>query len=78
MATLGAYSLLANEQRLKFPEVPVSELVAALPEAPQVVQYEQQSWLPTKVAWRRDLDGEEEMSTEQEEKTLSDGRSLLY
>jgi len=37
MATLGAYSLLANEQRLKFPVVPVSELVAALPEAPQVV-----------------------------------------
>jgi len=35
--TLGAYRLLANEQRLKFPAVPVSELVAALPEAPQVV-----------------------------------------
>ncbi len=59
MATLGAYRLLANEQRLKFPAVPVSELVAALPEAPQVVSYEQQSWLPTEVAWRRDLDGEE-------------------
>jgi len=37
MATLGAYSLLANEQQLKFPAVPVSELVAALPEAPQVI-----------------------------------------
>ena len=59
MATLGAYSLLANEQQLKFPAVPVSELVAALPEAPQVVSYEHQSWLPTEVAWRGDLDGEE-------------------
>jgi hypothetical protein len=59
MSTLGAYRLLANEQRLKFPAVPVSELVVALSKAPQVVQYEQQSWLPTEVACRRDLDGEE-------------------
>ena len=42
-------------QRLHFHEVPVSELVAALPEVPQVKQYEVLGWLPTEVAWRRDL-----------------------
>ncbi|GLV55910.1 GNAT family N-acetyltransferase [Dictyobacter sp. S3.2.2.5] len=42
-------------QRLKFQKVPVSELVAALPEAPQVKRYELLGWLPTEVAWRRDL-----------------------
>jgi|SRR5579859_975350 len=42
-------------QRLQFQEVPVAELVAALPEAPQVKQYEQLGWLPTEIAWRRNL-----------------------
>jgi len=38
-----------------FREVPVPELVAALPDAPQVRQYEQEGWLPDEVAWRKDL-----------------------
>lgn len=42
-------------QRLKFQEVPVSELVAVLPEVPQVKQYELLGWLPTEIAWRHDL-----------------------
>ena len=42
-------------QRLGFHEVPVSELVAALPAAPQVQKYKVLGWLPTEVAWRRDL-----------------------
>ena len=45
----------ASRQRLKFHEVPVSELVAVLPEAPQVKPYEVLGWLPTEVAWRGDL-----------------------
>jgi N-acetylglutamate synthase-like GNAT family acetyltransferase len=39
-----------------FCEVPVPELVAALPEAFQVQHYAELGWLPTEVAWRRDLD----------------------
>ena len=42
-------------QRLHFQEVPVAELVAVLGEAPQVRRYELLGWLPTEVAWRRDL-----------------------
>ena len=42
-------------QRLNFHEVPVSELVEVLPEVPQVKQYKLLGWLPTEVAWRRDL-----------------------
>jgi N-acetylglutamate synthase-like GNAT family acetyltransferase len=42
-------------RQLGFREVPVSELVAALPQAPQVRQYERLGWLPTEVAWRCDL-----------------------
>ena len=38
-----------------FHEVPVSELIAVLPDAPQVHRYEMLGWLPTEVAWRRDL-----------------------
>ena len=38
-----------------FHEVPVPELVAALPAAPQVRHYDALGWLPTEVAWRRDL-----------------------
>ncbi len=44
-------------RRLGWLRVPVSELVAALPHAPQVVRYEMLGWLPTEVAWRYDLDG---------------------
>jgi hypothetical protein len=40
---------------LGFREVPVSELVAALPEAPQVRQYAALGWLSTEVAWRCDV-----------------------
>jgi N-acetylglutamate synthase-like GNAT family acetyltransferase len=43
--------------RLGFREVPVPELVAALPNAPQVRQYAQLGRLPTEVAWRLDLVG---------------------
>ena len=41
--------------RLGFREVPVNQLVAALPDAPQVRQYGRLGWLPSEVAWRRDL-----------------------
>jgi N-acetylglutamate synthase-like GNAT family acetyltransferase len=42
-------------QRHGFREVPVPELVAALPDAPQVLRYAELGWLPTEVAWRCDL-----------------------
>jgi putative hydrolase of HD superfamily len=38
-----------------FREVPVDEVVAALPAAFQVQHYRELGWLPTEVAWRRDL-----------------------
>jgi amino-acid N-acetyltransferase len=38
-----------------FAEVPVPELVAVLPDAFQVHHYREIGWLPTEVAWRRDL-----------------------
>jgi N-acetylglutamate synthase-like GNAT family acetyltransferase len=38
-----------------FRQVPVPELVAALPDAPQVRHYQERGWLPTEVAWRLDL-----------------------
>ena len=41
--------------RQGFREVPVAELVAALPDAPQVRRYHEQGWLPNEVAWRKDL-----------------------
>ncbi|MFN8501294.1 GNAT family N-acetyltransferase [Kouleothrix sp.] len=41
--------------RMGFREVPVPELVAALPAAPQVRHYDALGWLPTEVAWRIDL-----------------------
>ncbi len=41
--------------RLGFRAAPVPELVAALPDAPQVRRYQELGWLPTEVAWRRDL-----------------------
>ncbi|HET9223944.1 MAG TPA: GNAT family N-acetyltransferase [Roseiflexaceae bacterium] len=44
--------------RLGFREVPVPQLVAALPDAPQVRRYEELGWLPTEVAWVLELDGE--------------------
>ena len=42
-------------RRLGFQEVPVPELVAALPDTPQVRHYTALGWLPTEVAWRRDV-----------------------
>jgi N-acetylglutamate synthase-like GNAT family acetyltransferase len=42
-------------QRQGFYEVPVAELCAALPGSFQVRYYEQLGWLPTEVAWRRDI-----------------------
>jgi N-acetylglutamate synthase-like GNAT family acetyltransferase len=41
--------------RQGFREVPVPDLVAALPDAPQVQHYDQQGWLPDEVAWCTDL-----------------------
>jgi N-acetylglutamate synthase-like GNAT family acetyltransferase len=42
-------------KRFGFHEVTVAELLTALPDAPQVREYEIRGWLPTEVAWRRDL-----------------------
>jgi N-acetylglutamate synthase-like GNAT family acetyltransferase len=42
--------------RQGFCEIPVPELVAALPDAPQVRHYDEQGWLPDEIAWRRDLE----------------------
>lgn len=44
-------------QRYGFDEVPVDELVQALPESFQVRHYETLGWLPTEIAWRRRLYG---------------------
>jgi N-acetylglutamate synthase-like GNAT family acetyltransferase len=44
-------------RRLGFHEVPVSEVVAALPNVPQIRQYAALGWLQTEVAWRRDVAG---------------------
>jgi N-acetylglutamate synthase-like GNAT family acetyltransferase len=41
--------------RQGFSEVSVPELVAALPDAPQVRHYDEQGWLPDEVAWRTEL-----------------------
>lgn len=42
-------------RRHGFREVPVDELVAAMPDTPQVLRYRELGWLPTEVAWRREL-----------------------
>jgi N-acetylglutamate synthase-like GNAT family acetyltransferase len=42
-------------QRLGFHEVPVSEVVAKLPDAPQVRRYASTGALPTEIAWRCEL-----------------------
>jgi N-acetylglutamate synthase-like GNAT family acetyltransferase len=39
-------------QRFGFVEVPVDELVRALPDAPQVRYYAANGWLPSEIAWR--------------------------
>jgi N-acetylglutamate synthase-like GNAT family acetyltransferase len=44
--------------KLGFSEAPVPELVAALPDAPQVRRYQELGWLPTEVAWRLELETE--------------------
>jgi N-acetylglutamate synthase-like GNAT family acetyltransferase len=41
--------------KLGFREAPVPELVAALPDSPQVHRYEELGWLPTEVAWVLEL-----------------------
>jgi len=48
----GAGSYFAG---IGFVESPVEELVAALPNAPQVVRFAALGWLSTEVAWRIDL-----------------------
>lgn len=42
-------------QRQGFREVPVDELVTALPAAPQVRTFDQLGWLHSEVAWRKDV-----------------------
>lgn len=46
----GAYWLKTG-----FVEVPVSEIEAALPDAPQVADFDRRGWLPTEIAYRLDL-----------------------
>jgi N-acetylglutamate synthase-like GNAT family acetyltransferase len=41
--------------RQGFCEVPVPELVEALPDAPQVHHYRDIGWLPTEIAWRLEV-----------------------
>ena len=41
--------------RQGFQEVPVPELVKALPDAPQVHHYRDIGWLPTEIAWRLEV-----------------------
>jgi hypothetical protein len=41
--------------RQGFYEVPVPELVEALPDAPQVHHYRNIGWLPTEIAWRLEV-----------------------
>jgi N-acetylglutamate synthase-like GNAT family acetyltransferase len=41
--------------RQGFCEVPVPELVEALPDAPQVHHYRDIGWLPTEIAWRLEI-----------------------
>jgi N-acetylglutamate synthase-like GNAT family acetyltransferase/ADP-ribose pyrophosphatase YjhB (NUDIX family) len=55
---LYAFSTGAGEyfKRRGYCQVPVAELVASLPHAPQVLDYTRIGWLATEVAWRRDLD----------------------
>jgi len=48
----GAGSYFAG---IGFVESPVEELVAALPNAPQVIRFAALGWLSTEVAWRIDL-----------------------
>lgn len=56
-STLYAFSTDAQDYwtRRGFRQVPVEELVAALPDAPQVHLFREIGWLPTEVAWRYDL-----------------------
>ena len=42
-------------QRFGFREVPVEEVITALPNSPQVSHFARVGWLPTEVAWRKDL-----------------------
>lgn len=42
-------------QRLGFREVSVHEVINALPDSPQVNHFDRIGWLPTEVAWRKDL-----------------------
>ena len=48
----GAGSYFAG---IGFVESPVEELVAALPNAPQVIRFAALGWLSTELAWRIDL-----------------------
>ena len=42
-------------QRFGFREVSVREVIDALPDSPQVNHFDRIGWLPTEIAWRRDL-----------------------
>ncbi len=45
----------AYYRRTGYVEAPVVELTDALPDVPQVRQYERLGWLPTEIAWRKPL-----------------------
>ena len=55
VATYLLFAITAMRVALKVREVPVPELVADLPNAPQVQHYDQHGWLPDEVAWYKDL-----------------------
>ena len=42
-------------QRFGFREVSVREVIDALPDSPQVNHFDRIGWLPTEIAWRKDL-----------------------
>jgi N-acetylglutamate synthase-like GNAT family acetyltransferase len=42
-------------QRFGFREVSVNEVISALPDSPQVNHFGRIGWLPTEIAWRKDL-----------------------
>jgi hypothetical protein len=54
---LLAFIVAPPAERQGFRQVPVAELVAALTGTFQVLYYDRRGWLPTEVAWRREVTG---------------------
>jgi N-acetylglutamate synthase-like GNAT family acetyltransferase len=57
IATIYLFSTDAGNYWISqgFREVPVPELVAALPDVFQVRHYDELGWLPTEISWRREV-----------------------